>query len=86
MNPHDNDAEASSVREYLVRLLATVWREGEGFSGKRPFGNSGWEWELYAALVRGKFVSGEFDSDGYLEDVDTDKADELILEAIRELK
>ena len=45
-----NDAEAKTVREYLVALARTVWEEGEGFSGKRPFGNSGWEHEVYNSL------------------------------------
>jgi hypothetical protein len=41
-----NDADAENVREYLKALLTELWREGESFSGKRPFGNSGWEREL----------------------------------------
>ena len=45
-----NDAKAKTVREYLKMLLERLWEEGEGFSGKRPFGNSGWEYDLYAAL------------------------------------
>ena len=31
-----NDANAATVREYLLALLKEVWREGEGFNGKRP--------------------------------------------------
>jgi hypothetical protein len=46
----ENDAEAGTVKEYLKKLLEALWDEGEGFSGKRPFGNSGWEYELYGAL------------------------------------
>lgn len=45
-----NDAEADTVREYLKKLLSTVWGDGESFSGKRPFGNSGWEYDLYSTL------------------------------------
>jgi hypothetical protein len=59
-----------------------VWREGEGFSGKRPFGNSGWEWDLYVPMVRAGFVTGKFDEDGYAEELDDDSAEELILAAI----
>lgn len=47
----ENDAGALTVREYLVKLLLEVWQEGEGFSGKRPFGNSGWENELVTPLA-----------------------------------
>lgn len=82
----DNDAGASTVREYLVKLLEQVWIEAEGFSGKRPFGNSGWEYEAYEALVRSDLIEGVIDEDGYLETVDARHADALIREAIRSLR
>lgn len=43
----ENYAEASTVLDYLLRLLEQVRVQGEGFSGKRPFGNSSWEYGLY---------------------------------------
>jgi hypothetical protein len=46
-----NDADAATIREYLVELATAVWRQGEGFSGKRPFGNSDWQWDLSLALA-----------------------------------
>ena len=53
----DSDAgENITVRDYLRILLLTLWDEGEGFSGKRPFGNSGWEYELYDALMEAGYV------------------------------
>jgi hypothetical protein len=56
--PSYNDAEAKTIGEYLKKLLAEVWEREECFSGKRPFGNSGWKYEVYAALVIGKVVEG----------------------------
>ena len=53
-----NDSGATTVRGYLKTLLFTLWNEGEGFSGKRPFGNSGWEIELAHALVKEKIING----------------------------
>lgn len=50
----DNDAGAATVREYLQALLLVLWMEEEGFSGKRPFGNSGWQGELENALKDGE--------------------------------
>jgi hypothetical protein len=47
----ENDAGAKTVRQYLVALARQVWFEDEGFSGKRPFGNSGWSHELTNAVV-----------------------------------
>jgi hypothetical protein len=83
--PGGNDSGADTIRGYLVALLRELWAEGEGFSGKRPFGNSGWKWDLYAALVKAGFVVGTFDEDGYLEDLpraSQDDAEALIAAAI----
>lgn len=85
MDPATNDAGASSVGGYLIRLLAVMWQEGEGFSGKRPFGNSSWECEIYDALVRADLVGGVIDSDGYLDEVDDVAADRLVAGAIASL-
>lgn len=78
----ENDADARTVGHYLYTLLCTLWEEGEGFSGKRPFGNSGWEYDLYKPLIAGGFVSGELDEDGYIDFVDKESADELIFNCI----
>lgn len=45
-----NDAEAPTVGAFLIALLEKLWDEGEAFSGKRPFGNSGWEYDLRLAV------------------------------------
>lgn len=63
------DSDAKTIREYFRNLLLTLWHEGEGFSGKRPFGNSGWEHELYLPLVAAGLVDGAIDEDGYLDDI-----------------
>ncbi len=81
----DNDADASTVREYLVALLLALWNEGEGFSGKRPLGNSGWEVDIYKALGRAGLVECEFDEDGYLDSMDYPAADELVRDSISRL-
>lgn len=39
-----------TVSEFFVKLLSKVWVEEESFSGKRPFGNSGWEYDLVASI------------------------------------
>jgi hypothetical protein len=49
----------TTVKGYLKMLLKTVWIEGEGFSGKRPFGDSGWWEDLSDALIK----VGVFESD-----------------------
>lgn len=84
----DSDAgDGLTVRGYLRELLLTLWEEGEGFSGKRPFGNSGWESDLYAPLIEAGFISGELDEDGYIETVGDEAGAfvaDLIVYALRE--
>lgn len=53
--------ENITIRDYLRRLLEAVWVEEECFSGKRPFGNSGWKWEVFMALAKAGFVEATFD-------------------------
>jgi len=88
-----NDSGASTVRGYLIALLAELWHEEEGFSGKRPFGNSNWQYEIYVPMAAAGFIEGVgVDEDGEL-DYDTweewrarrKQADVLILAAIEAL-
>lgn len=66
-----DEFEDLTIKQYLFNLLTTLWREGESFSGKRPFGNSGWEYDLYHPLVEAGLIKGRIDSDGYLDECDT---------------
>lgn len=80
-----NDAGARTVRDYLVRLLSDVWKYGESFNGKRPFGNSSWEYDLYEPLIKAGYVPGTLDADGYVDTFDQPAADALVAEAIKSL-
>lgn len=80
-----NDANAGTVRDYLKALLLKVWGEGEGFSGKRPFGNSGWEYEVYESLGAEGFIDVSIDDWGDMVIEDPRAADRLILDAIKAL-
>lgn len=73
-----NDARAKTVGEYFRNLLITLWVEGEGFSGKRPFGNSGWEYDIYKPLIKAGALKGELDGDGYVDKVDKEMAHKLV--------
>lgn len=81
----DNDSGATTARGYLVALLRELWREADGFSAKRPFGNSDWPYDLYKPMVRAGYIRGSFDEDGYVEDCDWKTADRLVLAAIETL-
>lgn len=39
-----------TLREWLRDVLLTLWQEGEGFSPKRPLGNSGYYTQITEAL------------------------------------
>lgn len=80
----ENDAKAATIRDYLKALLQTVWGEEEGFSGKRPFGNSGWQWDVFKALVKGGAIKGKIE-DGDLVEHDQDEGDKLIYAAIQSM-
>lgn len=81
----ENDAGVATVRGYLVKLLQTLWQEGECFDGKRPFGYSGWQSDVHLALVNAGLVAGTCDADGCLSQVDERAANALVLAAIGEL-
>lgn len=57
---HDLD-EPMTVRSYLSKLLITLLEEGECFSGKRPFGNSGWENFLLVPAIESGALDGSVD-------------------------
>jgi hypothetical protein len=78
----DEDSGAKTMREYLHALLTRMWAEGEGFSGKRPFGNSGWEYDIYRQLVAANLVEGKLDKEGYIDTFDEDFANKLMFRVI----
>ena len=62
----DSDAgDDLTMRQYLHALMRELWDEQEGFSGKWPFGNSGWEFEIYKPLSKAGFIDlGPLGEDG----------------------
>ena len=78
----DEDSGATSFKSYFKILLKSLWRQGEGFSGKRPFGNSDWQWNIYKYLVESGAVEGGFDDDGYLDWFKQETADRVIIKLI----
>lgn len=81
----DNDSGERTVRGYLIALLRQVWRETDQFSGKKPFGSTGWSSDLYLALIDAGVIVAAMDEDGYLDAVTPDQieiADRLVDAAI----
>lgn len=84
--PHGNDAGAETIGDYLVRLLEVLWYQKDGFSGKRPFGNSDWCGDVEIALIQAGHVEGVIDEYGYINSVDSEAVNRLIESAIQELR
>lgn len=74
-----------TIGAYLIELLKTLWIEQQNFSGKRPFGNGGWDYDLYTVLIRNGIIEGKLDEWGYIETFDNEKGFEVILRAIQYL-
>ena len=83
----DSDAGKNlTIREWLISLLLQVWIEQEGFSGKRPWGNSGWDYDVYWPLVRDGLIFGVVDEEAeYMDDLDEDAGRALVAAMIRRL-
>ena len=78
-----------TVVEYLKALLTELWQEEEGFSGKRPFGDSGWQFDVYKGFVAAKLIKGDIDTEGeedWLNECDGEAGLALVLEVIKLLK
>jgi hypothetical protein len=73
-----------SIKEYLKKLLKTLWKEGEGFSGKRPFGNSGWQFDIVYVLIMKNLIKGQIDGNNVVE-VDWKEVDSLMEKIINTL-
>lgn len=80
-----NDSREETVGGYLAALLELVWDEGEGFDGKRPFGNSGWHYDLHRPLAEAGLAVGTRDRYGDM-NVDHGTVDRLVKLAISALR
>ena len=76
----DNEAGAADLRGYLVALLRRLWIDGEGFMGKRPFCDPGWQYDVYRALIRHGFIDARPGTDQVPCEPRT--ADDIVLAAI----
>lgn len=52
-----------TLRDWFTTALTKLYDEDEGFSGKRPFGNSGWTSYLAIPFIKVGLIEG--DEDGY---------------------
>lgn len=84
-----------TIAEFFESCMMALWMEGESFSGKRPFGNSGWEYDIINALAAGDFIKSKkkiFDGGGFadyteytISDQERKKADKIIKGVIKHI-
>jgi hypothetical protein len=78
---HDLGATLS-MRQFFERLFIKLWDEAENFSGKRPYGNSDWKWDVYVTLIQNGVIEGKLDENGYVEEIDEEKASQFVADEI----
>ena len=66
------DIGTVTARAYLKRLLHDLLMKGESFSGKRPWGNSGWEHELAMPLSIAGVIDADIEDERYAYPKDED--------------
>jgi len=72
-----------TVRDFFKQLMLVLFAKSDDFSGKRPFGNSGWTHDLEKTAVMNDFVQGVIDSDGYVQNIHSEAFDDLMFETIK---
>jgi len=77
--------EKSTLRNYFKTLLRTLWNESDGFSGKRPLGNSGWETQLAMDMIEADLLEGEYNEPWDRDDYDEVRFNNMIRGCINEL-
>lgn len=81
-------AGLTTIGDGLRATFLALWDQGDDFSGKRPFGNSGWRNLFVTSLVAAGMIHGTIDPDGCLERLDPgegQRADDSIRAAIESL-
>lgn len=71
-----------TLKKYFIAMIEVFWNDPEDFNGKRPFGYSCWQDDLYQALIKNKFVEGKIDEEGCIDELDFKEADKVIAEAL----
>lgn len=75
-------SDTMSIRQYFEALLMKLWEENEGFNGKRPWGNSGWDYDVYVPLIKAGLIEGELDEDGCVVTLDEGVANKWVADNI----
>lgn len=80
-----DERNCTTVRAYLGAIMLKVWDSGDGFDSKRPFGFSGWRYDILWALGEADLIESERDEGSELVTVDREAGNRLIRAAIRSI-
>lgn len=80
----DDLGETLTIRQYLLKLLGTLWDEEESFSAKRPFGNSGWKRDIFYALADAGAIDAEPGDEWSISEEEESIANKIIADLIEE--
>lgn len=76
----------TTIKEYLKELLLTLLNEEDCFSGKRPFGNSGWMLDIMQPLVEAGLIEGTLDEEeGWLKSLNREQGLDVLFQIVNEL-
>lgn len=79
------DAGVTCLRDYFYEILTTLWIRGEGFSSKRAFGDSDWQWQAYYCLAEAGAIKADFDSDWEEWEFSEEEAEKKVLDLIHHI-
>ena len=84
--------DAKTIGDFFKICMINLWEKGESFNGKRPLGDSGWDYDLILSLGYAGIIepdSTEILDDGSKEiDMSDDKINKgrkMIMNALREV-
>ena len=71
-----------TIRALFIELALKVWNEEARFDGKRPWGNGGWKYDVYVALIAAGAVPGSLDEYDCVVECDREAIDRALTELI----
>ena len=76
------ESETVTLKQYFHMLLLKLWISEEVFDGRRPWGNSGWTYDVFVVLIKNGLIPGKIDNEGFVEEVDVDEAKAFVITEI----
>ena len=76
------ESETVTLKQYFHMLLLKLWISEEVFDGRRPWGNSGWTYDVFVVLIKNGLIPGKIDDEGFVKEVDVDEAKAFVITEI----